>query len=163
MRDPFSDYALRSSAKKMVSYAHKKYVSGNGLAYYVILHGIGAGRLSLFGEEHNYRIIIDEIHNYQARHPLKNVKDGYKYALDVSIRVIGGKHSLTSFLNCFSYELQKQEEGTGTFKLDYNDLLNKLKKKIDEKIDIIREQDKNCDFWIQEELENLTKRVYSIR
>ena len=153
--------SLRKVARKMVAYSHRKYLAGNGMFYFVILYGIGAGRLAIApGDEHNYKLIIDEIHNYQAKYPNKTVKEGYRYAIHTGIRTIKGKISICETLDIFDYEFEKQKNGTSAFRLDFDVLLKEMKAKIAEKEDSLREEIPNFNGWISERLDILERKSW---
>lgn len=162
LEEIFNDFLFRDPAKKMVAYAHKKYQLGNEMYYFVILNGIGAGRLAIApGDEHNYKMIIDAIHDYQAKHPKKKVKEGYTEAILRTIQVIAGKELVYRIFDYFNYEFEKQKNGTSAFRLDYEILFAKLKDKIYEKYDTLKGDDPNFDRWIKTQMELLEQKSWA--
>ena len=156
-----NDFLFGDAAIKMVAHAHKRYEEGNKMVYFVILNGIGAGKLpTAIENEHNYKMIIDAIHDYQAKYPKKQVKEGYTYALSCTITVINGRKSLGMVLDYLNYEFVKQKNGTNAFRLDFDTLIDELKVKVEEKMDILRGDDPGFDRWIREQFEILEQKSW---
>ena len=149
-----NDLFCSDPARKMVAYAQKKRDRGNPMCYFVILNGIGAGYLGDPSTgKHNYKVIIDEIHNLQVKKPKKSVKEGYEYALFTTIKVIDGIKSLYMVLDYLDYEGLKRRDGTGTFRINYRGLMDALKEKINEKRDKLIEMKPDFDSWLQKRLD----------
>ena len=159
--DNFKDFTFKDSARMMVAYAHRKYQWGNEMYYFVILVGVGAGRLALYPTgAHEYRQIIDAIHDYQAKYPRKKVKEGYTEGILVAIKVIGSLTALRQVLDIFYYEFEKQKNSTSAFRLDYETLFAKLQDKIDDKYDLLKGDNPNFDRWIKEQMELLKQKSW---
>ena len=151
----------RKIAKKMVAYAQKKYEEDNEMAYFVILYGIGAGKLALEPPyEHQWKLIVDAIHDYQAKYPKKTVKEGYQKAISCGIMVINGKPPICQTLDILDYEFEKRKNGTSAFSLDIDVLLKEMKAKIAQKEDILREEIPNFDRWIFERFDILERKSW---
>ena len=156
-----NNYIFGDSARMMVAYAHRKYVLGNEMGYFVILMGVGSGRLALSTKDpHEYRAIIDAIHNYQAKHPRKKVKEGYTEGLLVAIKVIGSITALCMVFDILFYEFEKQKNGTSALRLDYDMLLKKIKEAVDRKIDKFRVDDPDFDRWYRDKLQLLEEKSW---
>ena len=75
--DGFFSKDLRDLAMKKVKYAQKRYEEAEDetektATYFVILAGMGAGKLAFCpGDPHRYDMIIDAIHKYQKRYRSK--------------------------------------------------------------------------------------------
>ena len=68
---------LVDQAEAMVSIVHKKYLSGNMMAYPALL--LGVFRIESYpGAGHNYQAVIDAIHNCYARDNTSGIDIGYK-------------------------------------------------------------------------------------
>ena len=156
MSNILSKLVFRRTAKRMVALAQKEYEKGNDMMYFVILNGLGRAELVLFPEdEHDYKLIIDAIHKYQARHPKKKVKEGYQEAISTTIKVIAGRKAIVWVLNFLAYEYEKQRDGTSAFTLDYKALIAQLKAVVAERIDTFRAEDSNFDMWFSRCIEEL--------
>ena len=152
-------FITKKSASQMVAYAQKQYEKGKKMCYYVVLNGLGAGKLvTPPNDKHEYKLIIDAIHDYQAKFPEKNIKEGYNTALTLTINAIQNMEMLQCVLNYLSYELEKQKNNTSTFQLDYKQLLIELRNSISEKKDILRKQNKNFDKWMAHNMEELEQK-----
>ena len=156
MSNILSKLVFRRTAKRMVALAQKEYEKGNAMMYLVILNGLGRAELVLFPEdEHDYKLIIDTIHKYQARHPKKKVKEGYYEAISTSITLLGGRKGIVWVLNYLTYEYEKQKNGTSAFALDDEALIAELKAVVAERIDKFRAKDSNFDMWFNRCIEEL--------
>lgn len=152
------------TAKKMVALAQKKYEKGNAMMYFVILNGLGLGELVLFpGDEHDYKLIIDAIHEYQAKHPRKKVKEGYQEAISTSITAIDGRKGIVWVLNYLAYEYEKRRDGTSAFTLDDKALIAQLKAVVAERRDKFRAEDSNFDMWFYRCMEELEEKDWRAR
>ena len=163
MSNILNKLVFRRTAKKMVALAQKEYEKGNAMMYFVILNGLGRAELVLFpGDDHDYKLIIDAIHEYQAKHPKKKVKEGYYEAISTSITLIDGRQGIVWVLNYLAYEYEKQRDGTSAFTLDYKALIAQLKAVVAERIDKFRAKDSNFDMWFHrcmEEIEEPDRRA----
>lgn len=68
----------------MVNIVHKKYLSGNKMAYPALL--LGVFRIESYpGAGHNYQAVIDAIHNCYARDNTSGIDIGYKEGLKTMV------------------------------------------------------------------------------
>ncbi len=154
------ELTFRRSVKKRVAYSQKKYEQGNVMYYFAVLNGIHYLKVALTnGEEHDYRMVIDEIHNYQEKHPYKKVKEGYMAALSKTISAIKAKRAIALVLKYIHYDLEKRRNCTSSFRLDFEVLYEELKAKVNEKIDDFRDEDPDFDKWIKREFDLLEKKI----
>ena len=152
----FNELIMGKAVRKMVAHAQKKYEEGDKMLYFVLLAGIGAGKVpSPITGEHEYKLVIDTIHDYQASHPNKEVKEAYAYAISTMIRVIIGKNPFMMVINILCYEFEKQRNGTSAFRLDYHGIIQQLKDRVVEVHDRMLEKDKNADRYIKQNFEML--------
>ena len=149
-----NDLFCSDPARKMVAYAQKKRDRGNPMYYFVILNGVGAGYLGDPSTgKHNYKVIIDEIHNLQVKKPKKSVNEGYEYALFTTIKVIGSIKAVYMVLDYLDYEGLKRRNGTSAFRINYRGIIDALKEKINENHDKLISEKTNLDSWLQERLD----------
>lgn len=75
---------LVEQAEAMVNIVHKKYLSGNKMAYPALL--LGVFRIESYpGAGHNYQAVIDAIHNCYARDNTSGIDIGYKEGLKTMV------------------------------------------------------------------------------
>lgn len=104
---------LVDQAEAMVNIIHRKYLSGNKMAYPALLLGIGNCCIESYpGAGHNYQAVIDAIHNCYARDHAVGIDIGYKEGLETMIRT--GK-DIQKFPD---YQKKKEQEGTAQFYID---------------------------------------------
>ena len=138
---------MKNTAKYLVRRAQRFNDRGNPMGYFYLLNGFGFCRLSAFeGEAHDYRLAIDEIHNYQAKYPKKSVKEGYRQGFSFSIRLIHDMETLYNVVNYLDYEFEKQKNGTAAFRLDFEEILQELKAELKKKADILNLEYQHDDF-----------------
>ena len=152
---------MRQTAKSIMKIVQKYNKNGNPMGYFYFLNGFDFCHLALYDtEEHDYKLAIDEIHNYQAGHPKANVKEGYRAGLSYSIRLIHDKQTLQNVFNYLNYELEKQKNGTASLTLDYKDILKELRAELVKKADLIRNEYSNFDYIVKENLEELERKSW---
>lgn len=74
---------LVDQAEAMVGIIHKRYLSGNNMAYPALLSGIGNCCIESYcGAGHNYQAVVDAIHNCYAKDHAAGIDVGYKAGLE---------------------------------------------------------------------------------
>ena len=139
-------------AYSLVNIVNKGYVEeGERLYYTFLLLGIGNYLVeSRPGNGHNYQAIIDAIHLYNADYPDSKVSKGFEEGLMDIIRTSVTIQVAQRALDCISYELKKEKEGSNSFKLDCKKLLNELNKSIQKNYDQIKKKYVDIDKWLRE-------------
>lgn len=104
---------LVDQAEAMVNIIHKKYLSGNKMAYPALLSGIGDCCIESYcGAGHNYQAVVDAIHNCYARDHAAGFDVGYKAGL-ATMRNTG-----KDIQKILDYQKKKEQEGTAQFYID---------------------------------------------
>ena len=104
---------LVDQAEAMVSIIHKRYLSGNKMAYPALLSGIGNCCIESYrGAGHNYQAVVDAIHNCYARDNTSGIDIGYKEGLETMTRT--GK----DIQKILDYQKKKEQDGTAQFYMD---------------------------------------------
>ena len=95
-------------AEILVNIIHEKYISGNKMAYFALLSGVGNCKVSNSSDGvHNYQAVVDAIHNYCKRDDFIQIKQGYQEGIDAMIRVSNHFPTLQNLINILFYELKK--------------------------------------------------------
>lgn len=107
---------LVDQAEAMVNIVHKKYLSGNKMAYPALL--LGVFRIESYpGAGHNYQAVIDAIHNCYARDNTSGIDIGYKEGLKTMV------HTGKDIQKLLQYQEKKEQEGTAQFYVDNGEIL----------------------------------------
>ena len=161
MKDMFFKPRMKNTAKAVVRLAQKYNDKDNPMGYFYVLNGFGFCRLAAFeGEPHDYKLAIDEIHNYQAKHPRKNVQEGYRKAFSYSIRLIHDKETLHNVINYLDYEFEKQKNGTAAFRLDFEGIIEELRIRLQNDPNNLKRLYSNYDRMICEVIEELKRKSW---
>lgn len=148
------------SVKRLVAHSQKKYEEGNVMYYFALITGVDILKVALTpGEKHDYRLVIDAIHNYQAKYPQKNVKEGYTAAISKIISAIIAKKAINFVFDIFDYEFAKLQNGTSRMRIDFDSLIKQLKDKVNTDYDKIREKGEGFDEWFIQKMDTLQHRV----
>ena len=142
-------------AYSLVNIVNKGYVEeGERLYYTFLLLGIGNYLVeSRPGNGHNYQAIVDAIHLYNTDHPDLKTNKGFEAGiLDLINNLVKGApfRMAQIAMNCISYELKKEKDGSNSFKLDCKKLLNELNKSIQKNYDQIKKKYVDIDKWLRE-------------
>lgn len=104
---------LVDQTEAMVLIIHRKYLSGNKMAYPALLLGIGNCCIESYpGAGHNYQAVVDAIHNCYARDHAARIDIGYKAGLETMTRT--GK----DIQKILDYQKKKEQDGTAQFYMD---------------------------------------------
>mgnify|MGYP000023593071 FL=1 len=104
---------LVDQAEAMVNIVHKKYLSGNKMAYPALLSGIGNFCIESYpGAGHNYQAVVDAIHNCYARDHAAGFDVGYKAGLETM------RNTGKDIQNILDYQKKKEQAGTAQFHID---------------------------------------------
>lgn len=107
---------LVDQAEAMVNIVHKKYLSGNKMAYPALL--LGVFRIESYpGSGHNYQAVIDAIHNCYVRDNTSGIDIGYKEGLKTMV------HTGKDIQKLLQYQKKKEQEGTAQFYVDNGEIL----------------------------------------
>lgn len=104
---------LVDQAEAMVSIIHKRYLSGNKMAYPALLSGIGNCCIESYrGAGHNYQAVVDAIHNCYARDHATGIDVGYKAGLETM------RNAGKDIQKILDYQKKKEQEGTAQFYME---------------------------------------------
>ena len=124
---------LVDQAEAMVNIINKKYIAGNRMAYLALLSGVGSCRIESYpGAGHNYQAVVDAIHNCYARDNTSGIDTGYRDGLYAMINVAGSFPALQTLMNILFYQLKKEKEGKAQFKIDIQEVIDKVNMLISE-------------------------------
>ncbi len=142
-------------AYSLVNIVNKGYVEeGERLYYTFLLLGIGNYLVeSRPGNGHNYQAIVDAIHLYNTDHPELKANKGFEAGiLDLINNLVKGApfRMAQIAMNCISYELKKEKDGSNSFKLDCKQLLGELNKALQKEHNRIQQEYANIDNWIKD-------------
>lgn len=158
------EYKMRHTSKAIMKVVQKYNENGNPMGYFYFLNGFGFCYLaSSNNDRHDYKLAIDEIHDYYAKRPKANVKTGYRAGVSYSIRLIHDKQTLQNVFDYLNYEFEKQKNGTASFALDYKDVLVELKNELVKKADLLRNEYSNFDYMVKVNLEELERKSWERR
>ena len=144
--DSLVDYAY-----SLVNIANKSYLKGERMAYYALITGGGYCLVeSRPGAGHNYQAVIDAIHLYDADHPNSKANKGFEEDLSLLCELAGRIFSIDFAINCIIYEIEKEKEGSNSFKMDCQGLLNKLSQTIQKKHEKIKSTYPDIDKYVEE-------------
>lgn len=77
---------LVDQAEAIINIVHKRYLSGNKMAYPALLFGIDGFYIESYpGAGHNYQAVIDAIHNCYAKNTTSGIDIGYKEGLKTMV------------------------------------------------------------------------------
>jgi len=104
---------LVDQAEAMVNIIHRKYLSGNKMAYPALLLGIGNFCIESYpGAGHNYQAVVDAIHNCYARDHAAGFDVGYKAGLETM------RNAGKDIQKILDYQKKKEQAGTAQFYID---------------------------------------------
>ena len=144
--DSLVDYAY-----SLVNIANENYYEGKKMGYYVLIMGMGNWVVeSRPGAGHNYQAVMDAIHLYYADHPKSKANEGFEKELLLLCQAAGNMFSVQLALNCIIYELKKEKEGSNSFKMDCQSLINTLRQTIQKRYEVIKSDYPDIDKFIEE-------------
>lgn len=104
---------LVDQAEAMVLIIHRKYLSGNKMAYPALLSGIGNCCIESYpGAGHNYQAVVDAIHKCYAKDHAAGFDVGYKAGLETM------RNTGKDIQNILDYQKKKEQAGTAQFHID---------------------------------------------
>lgn len=110
---------LIDQAEAIINIVHKRYLSGNKMAYPALLFGIGGFYIESYpGAGHNYQAVIDAIHNCYAKNTTSGIDIGYKEGLKTMV------HAGKDIQKLLQYQKKKEQEGTAQFCVEKGEILN---------------------------------------
>lgn len=111
----------------LVNIVNKKYESGNELAYFPLLAGIGPFKV---GNEHNYQAVVDAINRYYSDNQNENTISAFECALYTMLRGASNLSTLELTINIIFYQFKLEDENKSSFKLDRKQIVDKINNKI---------------------------------
>ena len=147
---------LVENAKILLKNTQNFYQTGNRMAYFMLLHGIGAGLVeSAPGVGHNYLAVLDAIHEYQRENPNLKVKEGFYEGLDLMADKAHTQETFKFVFDYINYELKKEKDGSASFQIDCASILRKLKSSLERELPYLKSQNANFDAWLKHERDAL--------
>ena len=142
---------LVEHAEILVNIIHKKYITGNKMAYFALFSGIGNCKVenSSIGV-HNYQAVIDAIHNYCSSADIVQIKQGYQDGIDAMIRVSTHFSTLQDLIHILFYELKKEQEEDTKIKIDADAIVSKINKKIHQNYDEYKKENAGFEVWLEQ-------------
>jgi|UniRef100_UPI003FED9B88 hypothetical protein len=141
---------LVDQAEAMVNIINKKYIAGNRMAYLALLSGVGSCRIESYpGAGHNYQAVVDAIHNCYARDNTSGIDTGYRDGLYAMIHVAGSFPALQTLMNILFYQLKKEKEGKAQFKIDIQEVIDKVNMLISENCASYEKENLSFGSWLE--------------
>lgn len=123
---------------------NNKYKSGNEIAYFPLLVGIGACKVNNTGDvrnEHNYQAVIDAINKYYLNTKDTDMINGFETGLLEMINSLSNTKNLQTVIDIVFYQLKLEKEDKSSFKMNSNLIIDKLNCIIKEKYNAFRKND----------------------
>ena len=149
--DYFAMFDFSNYVESSVENANNIYNDGNYMAYLPILSGLGVFKMEKRpGAGHNFRAVIDAIHNCYKKNPNGGYDKGYIEGIHALIRVSSSKvASLEQLLNILFYQLRKEKNGTAEFVIDIDEIMVLVNKLIKDNKDTYRKDYAMFDSWLE--------------
>ncbi len=140
----------RKFAKRYVKNAVNAYSKGNYMVFIALLSGISAWKLELFpGGNHKYDFIIDAMHELHKEDSSLELDIRFKEALDKMLQISKAVQGLDILLDIIIYEAKKEKEGTNSFCIGLDEVLDKLNNLITDNYDAYKREDLGFDLWLE--------------
>lgn len=111
----------------LVNIVNEKYESGNEIAYFPLLAGVGSLKV---GNEHNYQAVVDAINRYYSDNKNENTISAFECALYTMLRGASNLSTLELTINIIFYQFKLEDENKSSFKLDRKQIVDKINNKI---------------------------------
>ena len=144
------DY-LVDYAYSLVNIANENYLKGKKMYYFCLITGDGNWLVeSKPGAGHNYQAVIDAIHLYLKDHPNSKANKGFEEDFSIMCEIVANISSVELALNCIIYEINKEKEGSNSFKMDCQGILNTLRQTIKKNYEDIKSTYPDIDKYVEE-------------
>ena len=111
----------------LVNIVNEKYESGNEIAYFPLLSGIGPFKV---GNEHNYQAVVDAINRYYSDNQNENTISAFECALYTMLKGASNLSTLELTIDIIFYQFKLEDENKSSFKLDRKQIVDKINNKI---------------------------------
>lgn len=115
---------------------HREYESGNHMAYYAFLWGIGRCKLELKeGSGHNIQEVIEGIHEYygsRGKAEKREIAGGIQEGLEKCVELAFSLEDTDRVIGIIACELQYEKNHRRTFRIEADELMEGLRRKIRE-------------------------------
>ncbi|WP_026490315.1 hypothetical protein [Butyrivibrio sp. XBB1001] len=140
-------------AKAYVEDALDAYARGNDMVFIALLSGINSWKLEHFpGGNHMYNLIIDAMHELHKEDSSLELDIRFKEALNKMLQVSKAKQGLGILMNVIIYEAKKEKEGTNSFCIGLDEVLDKLNNLITDNYDAYKREDLGFDLWLERKI-----------
>ena len=137
-------------AECIVNNVSQDFLEGNDMAYLAFMKGMGYLKVESFeGAGHNFYAVLDAIHNKYREDNKCRADEGVHTALLTLINIARNTEVFQMVTDYLFYQLDKEKDGTASFKMNTSEIIGKLKQCISERKDEILQKDPAFGPWLE--------------